>query len=74
MERQPRRVSLGPVYFQPGLYDTVVVCTNHDATSVNVGIELFNERMNPQVPPSQSDVAPESVVTFATSMAPRQDA
>ena len=61
---------LGPVYFQPGLYDTVVVCTNHDATSANVGIELFDEQDEPAGSAVASQVAPETVVTFATSTAP----
>ena len=64
---------LGPVYFQPGLYDTVVTCTNHDAMRIRVGLELFDERDQLAGSALANDVAPEAAVTFATSVTPGRD-
>jgi len=64
---------LGPIYFSPNLYDTVVTCTNHDAVRVAVGLELFDERDAPAGSAFATDVAPEGIVTFATSNTPGKE-
>src|SRR5262249_33082371 len=34
---------MGPVYYQPGLVDTVVTCTNLSLLPIVVGLEVFDE-------------------------------
>lgn len=58
---------MGPIYYDPGHIDTVVKCTNLDATPAVAVIELFDQGDNRVGTPMQGVLAAGGTVNFVTS-------
>jgi hypothetical protein len=63
---------LGPVYFQGGVTDTLVACTNHDIGPASVAVELFDEENRAIGMLASGVVASEATISFATSVVPNK--
>ena len=58
---------MGPVYYDPGWVDTIVMCTNLSAAPVETVLEIFDEQDAPVGGATRAVMPANGAVAFATS-------